>query len=46
MVLSKCGMRFTPQVIFDREGQATVDLWNKMTAGVTRPQRLDDETNP
>lgn len=46
MVLSKCGMRFAPQVIFDREGQATVDLWNKMTAGVTRPQRLDDETNP
>ena len=41
-VISQCGLEFKPRPIFDTEGHATVDMWNDMTAGVTRPQRLDE----
>lgn len=42
-VISRCGMQFSPRVTFDREGHAIVDMWNDMTAGVIRPQRLDEQ---
>lgn len=44
-VISRCGMQFTPHHC-DLTGHATVNTWNEMTAGVTRTQRLDDDTNP
>ena len=44
-VISRCGMVFTPSHS-DLTGHTTVDRWNEVTAGVIRPQRLDDETNP